>query len=193
MTETLFLATVFLLLIGALGFYFYSRVAYSDRKMNYLESVLIDLRMKLEMQKSREPGQMPVFSPEPMDSSDSEDVKDEKEFYASVIDSAVQAEVPAGEVAVDDATNIVPPPTIDYDSMTRDEVAAIAEKKSLRVTKRMQKTAIINLLRESEKNTSATTETGKDGVAGSSAPLSMEGSSGGAPISLETSSDSLSA
>ena len=192
MTETLFLATVLLLLIGAMGFYFYSRVAYSDRKMNYLESVMIDLRLKLDMQKSRDPVAMPVLPPEPLEEADSEDVQDEKEFYASVIDSAAQADVPAEEAVVD-ATNAVPPPTTDYDSMTRDEVAAIAEKKSLRVTKRMQKAAIVNLLRESEKNTSAMTESGKDGVAGSSAPLSMEGSSGGAPISMGSSNDSLSA
>ena len=192
MTETLFLATVLLLLIGAMGFYFYSRVAYSDRKMNYLESVLIDLRLKLDMQKSRDPVAMPVLPPEPLEEADSEDVQDEKEFYASVIDSAAQADVPAEETVVD-ATNAVPPPMTDYESMTRDEVAAIAEKKSLRVTKRMQKAAIVNLLRESEKNTSAMTESGKDGVAGSSAPLSMEGSSGGAPISMGSSNDSLSA
>jgi hypothetical protein len=191
MNETLFLATVFLLLIGAMGVYFYSRVAYSDRKMNYLESILIDLRLKIDMQKTQAP--MPVLPPEPLETSDSEEVTDEKEFYASVIDTAASTEAASASEVVEDATNVVPVASVDYDSMTRDEVAAIAEKKSLRVTKRMQKAALVNMLRESDKNSSVMSETGKDGVAGSSAPLSMEASSSGAPISMAGSNDSLSA
>jgi hypothetical protein len=174
-----------------MGVYFYSRIAYSDRKMNYLESVLIDLRLKMETYKSVQPMQMPVLSPEPLEETDSEEMKSEKEFYTSVIDSAAES-APTTET-VEDTTNAVPTQTVDYDVMSRDEVASIAEKKSLRVTKRMNKAAIVNLLRESEKNTSAMSETGKDGVAGSSAPLSMEGSATGAPISMEGSGGSLSA
>jgi len=172
MSETLFLAAVLLLLIGAMGLYFYSRIMYVDRKLNYIESILIDLRMKQEMERKL-PSFMPmpplpVKAPEPFESDDSEDIKDEKEFYNSVIESsAAEAPIEKEEEVAKDATNVVLP---DYDSMTRDEVAAIAEKKSIRVTKRMNKATIINLLRESEKNASATIEIGKDG----GAPLSME-------------------
>jgi len=176
MSETLFLAAVLLLLIGAMGLYFYSRIMYVDRKLNYIESILIDLRMKQEMERKFSPlAPIPVKAPEPLETDDSEDIKDEKEFYNSVIESSA-ATAPAATAhtalaeeddAPQEATNEVVP---DYDSMSRDEVAAIAEKKSIRITKRMNKSTIINLLRESEKNASATVEVGKDG----GAPLSME-------------------
>ena len=186
MSESLFLAAVFLLLIGSVGFYLYSKIAYADRKMNYLESVLIDLRLSMDMEKKRRsaPEPMPVKESQPMDLEDSENVEDDKNFYASVIESAAvdtPAESSEEETLVpQDATNAVPSP--DYEAMTRDEVAAVAEKKSLRVTKRMNKAAIVSLLRETEKNTSTMTESGKDG-----APLSMEA------VSLPLANDSLSA
>lgn len=161
MSETLFLAAVLLLLIGATGMYFYSRVSYVDRKLNYLESILIDFRMKQEMEKRAPPFMpIPVKAPEPLESDDSEELNDEKAFYSSVIDSvANEVPPPTDEEAPQDATNVI---ATDYDAMTRDEVAAIAEKKSIRVTKRMNKVTLINLLRESEKNASATVEVGKD-------------------------------
>jgi len=182
MSETLFLAAVLLLLIGAMGLYFYSRIMYVDRKLNYIESILIDLRMKQEMERRTPPfAPMPVKAPEPLETDDSEEINDEKEFYNSVIESSA-ATAPAALAEEDDApkhaTNEVVP---DYDSMSRDEVAAAAEKKSIRVTKRMNKSTIINLLRESEKNASATVEVGKDG----GAPLSVEADSTnsvGAPV-----------
>jgi hypothetical protein len=200
MSEVVFLSAVFLLLIGAIGFYLYSRLAYTDRKMNYMESMLIDMRMRAEMEKHQghpQPPLPPMKNPEPLTEEDAEEISDEKAFYNSVIDSVANEEAVAAPVEkpVEDATNVVPSSAVDYESMTRDEVAAIAEKKSLRVTKRMQKAAIVNLLRESEKNTSAMSETGKDGGAptGTATPFPMEGSGSGAPISLGTPSNSLSA
>ena len=185
MSEILFVTAVFLLLIGAVGFYLYSRIAYSDRKMNYLESILIDLRLKAEMEKQHRhaPMPMPVKMAEPLEEEDSEeiaDVKDDKAFYASVIESVAQESViqDATEV-VQDATNVVPSAGPDYDAMSRDEVATLAEKKSIRVTKRMNKATLVNLLRETEKNTSTTTETGKDG-----STFFVEGTTTGTPISM---------
>ena len=174
MSETLFLGAVLLLLIGAMGLYFYSRVSYVDRKLNYLESILIDFRMKQQMERNQHASfvPLPMKAPEPLESEDSEEIKDDKAFYSSVIDSAItEAPVEEDDDAPKDATNEVVP---DYDSMSRDEVAAAAEKKSIRITKRMNKSTIVNLLRESEKNASATVEVGKDG----GAPLSMETDTG---------------
>ena len=123
---------------------------------------------------------------EPLEAEDSEEIAtegDDKAFYASVIESvavtATEAEE-TDETIPQDATNVVPPVSPDYDSMTRDEIAALAEKKSLRTTKRMNKAAIIGLLRETEKNTSTPTETGKDG----GSPFLVEGTTTGTPISL---------
>ena len=157
--------------------------------MNYLESILIDLRLKAEMEKQhRHPApSMPVKMAEPLEEGDSEEIddkggKDEKAFYASVIESVAQEAETVAEQdeVVQDATNVVPSAVPDYDAMSRDEVAALAEKKSIRITKRMNKATLVNLLRETEKNTSTTTETGKDGAA----PFFVEGTTTGTPISM---------
>ena len=64
---------------------------------------------------------------------------------------------------------------VDYDSMSREDLMSLAQKKGLRVTKSMKKGAVVNLLRESEKNSS--TVSNMDGGSESSemgAPISME-------------------
>jgi hypothetical protein len=172
MSEVLFLSAVLLLLIGAMGFYFYSRVAYTEKKVSLLESILLDIKMNMDME-----NQMhippPLKEPEPFEPEDSEVLKEDAAMYTSVIEEAVTATEPAASVV----------PTPDYELMSRDELSALAEKRSLRVTKSMKKGAIVNMLRESDKNTSTLSDTEKDG--GVHATLSTEGSGGGAPLHME--------
>jgi hypothetical protein len=82
-------------------------------------------------------------------------------YYASVIEGV--ADAPAA---------VVEPVATNYDSYSRDEIAALAEKKGLRVTKRMNKQTLITMMRESDKNTSGKVELGTDGApADGGAPL----------------------
>jgi len=180
MSEVLFLSAVMLLLIGAMGFYFYSRVSYTDKKINLLESILLDIKMNMDME---QPLHIPppLKEPEPFEPEDSEELKeDTAAMYSSVMEEAAAATENEDST---DATDAAPATLPDYDSMSREELNALAEKRSLRVTKSMKKGGVINLLRESDRNSSMQTDTGVN------ATLSTEGSSGGAPLNMEDSNE----
>lgn len=175
MNEALFLSAILLLLIGAMGFYFYSRVTYTDKKINLLESILLDIKMNMDME-SQLHIPPPLKEPEPFEPEDSEELKEEAAaMYSSVIEAAA--------TGVEETMEVEAVATPDYDSMSREELNALAEKRSLRVTKSMKKVAVINLLRESDKNSSVQSDTGVN------ATLSTEGSGGGAPLSMEDSNE----
>ena len=178
MSEVLFLSAVLLLLIGAMGFYFYSRVAYTEKKVNLLESILLDIKMNMDMEAPLHIPP-PLKEPEPFEPEDSEELKDgDAAMYSSVIEEASTGAEETLDAPA--AANTVPTP--DYDSLSREDLAALAEKRSLRVTKSMKKGAIVNMLRESDKNSSTLTGTETDGGVG--AKLSTEGSGAGAPLDM---------
>jgi len=167
MIDVLFLSVILLILVGAMGFYFYSRLSYTDKRINLLESILLDIKMTMEMETDNHVKiQPPLKEPEPFEPEDSEELKDDSAaMYTSVIESAASA--PSDRVVIS-----VP----DYESMSREELTALAERRSLRVTKSMKKVSIVNLLRETDR-VEAT---------GAEATLSTEGSSGGAALVSET-------
>ena len=172
MNESIFVTAILLLLVGAMGFYFYTRIAYTDKKLGLLESLLLDLKMHMDMEVPLHIPP-PVKEPEPFEPEDSEELKaDEAAMYTSVMESA--AAVPE-EVVVTVAEESSSTSAVDYDSMSREDLMSLAQKKGLRVTKSMKKAAVVNLLRESEKNSS--TVSNMDGGSESSemgAPISME-------------------
>ena len=170
MNESIFTTVILLLLVGAMGFYFYTRIAYTDKKLGLLESLLLDLKMHMDMEAPLHIPP-PTKEAEPFEPEDSEELKaDEAAMYTSVMESAAVPDEVVVSVAADASAS-----TVDYDSMGRDDLMTLAQKKGLRVTKSMKKGAIVNLLRESEKNSSPVTN--MDGGSESSemgAPISME-------------------
>ena len=156
MGEVLFVAAILLLLIGAMGFYFYSRMIYTEKKINLLETILLDIKMMMEAEEA--PPALPprkdnviLSAPEMVQSAEVEELKEEESsgYYAGVIDSIVKDEPVVTAVAAE---------SVDYEALNRDELAALAEKRSLRVTKRMNRQTLLTLLRESDKNTSVMPE-----------------------------------
>jgi hypothetical protein len=172
MNESIFVTAILLLLVGAMGFYFYTRIAYTDKKLGLLESLLLDLKMHMDMEAPLHIPP-PVKEPEPFEPEDSEELKaDEAAMYTSVMESAAAVQE---EAVVTVAAENSPASAVDYDSMSREDLMSLAQKKGLRVTKSMKKAAVVNLLRESEKNSS--TVSNMDGGSESSemgAPISME-------------------
>ena len=182
--ELLVLGFIFFVLVGSLSFYFYSRLLYVERKLNLLETILLDIKMTMEMEDAPHHqmntnfhgnhGQhvAPIIiedvSGTPLETS----VKDHADFYNQVLESTPS-------VAAEDV--VVPVETKpDYDSMTREELVALAEKRGLRLTKGIRKPALVTLMREADKNSSNDHETGKgDGVTGN-----LERSGEGAPLDM---------
>jgi hypothetical protein len=166
MGEVVFVAAILLLLIGAMGFYFYSRMVYTEKKINLLETILLDIKMMMEMEEAQPlippPKQHVVIgAPVMVQPAEVEEIKTEEEaIYAGVIDSVASKEAS----------------TVDYEALNRDELMALAEKRSLRVTKRMNRQTILTVLRESDKNTSVPQEQVVDGADASTGGAALDGS-----------------
>jgi hypothetical protein len=195
-TELLVLGFIFFVLVGSLGFYFYSRLLYVERKINLLETILLDIKMTMEMEdaapqpfhgnfqsvKESAPIIIEDVSGTPLNTEEAVVPKDQADFYNMVLEST-----PSESPAVEEVVLSVSKP--DYESMSRDELVSLAEKRMLRLTKGIRKPALVSLLREADKNSSSDQETGKsdaNGVAGN-----MERSGEGAPLDM-VESDTLS-
>jgi len=204
MGETVVVALLAFLLLGAMAFYFYARITYTEKKIGLLESILLDIKLTMEAEehsawghgvKPKGVASNASAAPAPAPVSAENEVSDESgdaEYYNSVMESAA-LDVSGMVVSegLDNEIDVIGSSSAsdleDYDSMTRDELGALAEKRGVRVTKRMTKLTVINLLREADKNSSVTQESGKDAVEGSSSNLgSMEGLGGGAPLDMES-------
>lgn len=189
MNDVLIVATIFLMLLAAVAFYFYGQFLYVNKKIGLLESVLLDIKMNMEMEQQvqhgthgrPEPTNGPAFVPMPDEAA-------EVAYYSSVLDEVAKEEkneiigTAEGEPASDlaDAAEgepIVSVPTVNYESMTREELAALAEKRGFHVTKRTAKGQIVHLLREGDKKTSGAPETGEE-----NAPAGVDASTGGASL-----------
>jgi len=189
MNETVVVTLLAFLLLGAMAFYFYARIMYTEKKIGLLESILLDIKMTMETEAQpswmKAPNQK-VATPAPVteEAAATNEIVSETEYYASALETAntdLSGDVPSALDAEVDAEELV-----DYDGMSRDELGALAEKRGLRVTKRMTKTTVVNLLREADKNSSVAQESGKDAVEGSSSGLGgIESLDGGAPLDME--------
>jgi hypothetical protein len=181
MGEVLFVAAILLLLIGAMGFYFYSRIIYTEKKLNLLETILLDIKMMMDMEEAPHPIPPPkeniiLSEPEQINQNDAEELKgDATGYYTSVINSIandVSGAVPVPSDNIDVNSVHQQASAVEYELLNRDELVELAEKRSLRVTKRMNRQALVTLLRESDKNSSSMTEQVTDGpLSGAGAPI----------------------
>ncbi len=190
MNAVLIVTALFLVLLGTLSFYFYSRMLFSERKMGLIESILLDIKMNMEMEEERHahahthanavpPPEKPVVSPNAMGQVEAEEL--ETEYYNSVIETAVTEPI-VSEVGLVSA--VAATPVINYEMDSREDLIALAEKRGLRVTKRMAKPTIIAVLREADKSNPVQAD-GSSIPGAAEAITSMEGSSGGAPLVSE--------
>jgi hypothetical protein len=173
MAEVVIVGVLFLIVVAASTFYLYSRLLYSERKLGLMENLLLDIKMSMEMEREIHHEHESEKKPDLVEPTFTAVAKDDTEYYASTIENAV---IEAEEI------NSVPAPTgpsetlVNYESLSRDELVALAEKKGLRVTKRATKQQLLTLVRDADKNTSGLPETGTYAPVGGTAG-SMEGAS----------------
>jgi hypothetical protein len=178
MVETLVFGLIILLILGASTFYLYSRIVYSERKVSLMENLLLDIKMSLEMEREvhHDTGVEDVSSNIIEPSFDLLN-KDDTEYYTTVLNSTT-TEKKEGDDSLQPSNDedVNTPEVVNYDSLTREELTSIAEKKGLRVTKRLNKQQIINLMRDADKTSSGLPETDSDAPVGGNTG-SVEGSS----------------
>lgn len=203
LSESLIIGLVVLLLCGAVSFYMYVRLMFLEKKVVVMESILVDVRVALDsimMDHSAHHQPVPIShtpgaqlsAPAPLEPSEAETIPEET-FYSSVLEQAHENEQAPEEGVTAEAAlqsfeesekagpTASAPAGPNLDSMTRQELATLAEKKGLRVKRNMNRSEVLNLLRRSNPTQNEQSSTGTENVSGSTgaanqAAASLDGS-----------------
>ena len=198
-SESLLMGLMVLLLCSAALFYMYVRMTFLEKKFLVMESILVDLRVAMDslMMEHMHPAAPiattpGVLSPVPVP-SDSEAVPEET-FYSSVLEQAHENDASQGvsadsvlesfETAVPEAPAA---PAKSLDSMTRQELATLAESKGIRVKRSMNRGEVLSLLRSMDSTQNEGLQAGAENVSGSTGGSQQLGSSldGSMPLDME--------
>jgi hypothetical protein len=220
LSEALAIGIFISLLFGAACFYLYSRISYTEKRLSMMESLLVDIKMMMESAEhdaAHSAQVMPLtpagttsgYAGAPIDVASlpraaaaaapaqaGEAEEEDESAYAAVLEQAASGAV-SGAVEpvvaeVEESTPLekqkVGP---NYDSMTRAELAALAEQGGIRFNKRAGRGELITLLRKAGDSKNGTETTGtENGSAGSLFPadgplggdLSLDSGNAGAAL-----------
>ena len=95
LSESTTVGVLLLLIFGAISFYLYSRVNYTEKRMSLMENMLLDIKMGIESMNKEEVeyAPEPVGSPTPMETEEAEVLPEEETYYQSVLQQAQEKEV----------------------------------------------------------------------------------------------------
>ena len=147
LSESATIGVLLLLIFGAVSFYLYSRINYTEKRMSLMENMLLDIKVGLQMTAKEEAEFIPepVGAPTPMETEEAEVLPEEETYYQSVLQQAQEPAV-APEPAVQQQASV----TVNYESMTKDELIALAEKRGVKMGKRPGRKDLIAALRKPE-------------------------------------------
>jgi len=155
LSESATIGILLLLIFGAVSFYLYSRINYTEKRMGLMENMLLDIKMGLESMHKEEPEFVPepVGAPRPMESSEAEPLPEEETYYQSVLAQAGENEAAAAVTETEaEGTEAVheekPAVSVNYESMTKDDLIALAEKRGAKVGKRPGRKDLIAALKK---------------------------------------------
>jgi len=163
----------------------YVRMVFLEKKVIVMESILVDVRVALDsimMENHNHQGSIPIThtpgaqlsAPVPLEASESESLPEEK-FYSSILEQAHEEDTSGNGVTAEKALESfaesldAPDSSVgpNLDSMTRNELFSLAEKKGLRVKKNMNRAELISVLRRSDMPQNELSSTGAENVSGS--------------------------
>jgi hypothetical protein len=162
LSESLTVGVLLTLVFGAIFFYLYTRIAYTEKRLSLIESILLDIKMNTEnlMREEPEYSPEPVTGPEPLETKEVEQLPDE-EYYKEVMEAAAeevdseeisetkQVEVVGGKTPIP-SNVIVNKVTVNYESMMKAELQALCDKRNIKYKKTSGRNELINALRKSE-------------------------------------------
>ena len=154
LSESITVAILLTLVFGAVCFYLYTRVTYSEKRVMLIESILLDIKMNMENMMKEEPHYIPepTAAPAvPITKEEVENIPEEEEMYKTVLQNSGSAEeaepVIAEEEPVMTETTKV---SVNYESMTKADLVSLCEKRGVKVGKRPGRNDLINALRKSD-------------------------------------------
>ena len=182
--DALIVGLVVLVVCGAAFFYLYMRISFYERKGSMMESVIVDLKMAIDslmstgfrggasIPVSPTPEDAPVqlSGPIPLESSESEPIPEES-FYSSVLEQAHEEAETSEDGAAVTVGPEVPDANTEFETMTKNDLLAEAEKRGLRARKNMNRTDLLTLLRRSVPLPNTGMTAGAENVSGSAAAL----------------------
>ena len=132
--------------------------------MGLMENMLLDIKMGLESMNKGEPEFVPepVGAPRPMESGEAEALPEEENYYQSVLQQAgeqeqvqekAQEQVQAQEQEQEQEEE-KPAVSVNYESMTKDDLIALAEKRGVKVGKRPGRKDLIAALKKGDESKS---------------------------------------
>ena len=171
LSESITIGLLLALVFGALFFYLYSRIAYTEKRISLMENILLDIKMNQEQMPmhfiphippninfhdiSRVPivVNRPIHSePEPyketvLESLDKPVVIDpvSEEIYTEALNNA-HNEALKEETPVAAPTKL----SVNYESMTKEELVEVAKKRGLRTGNKPGREKLLQLIRKSE-------------------------------------------
>ena len=157
MKEAVTIGLFLVLVFGAVSFYLYSRLSYTEKRLGLMENMLLDIKMGLESMHKEEPEFVPepVGAPRPMESSEAEPLPEEETYYQSVLaqagENAAAAAVTETETEAEGPEVVHeerPVVSVNYESMTKDDLIALAEKRGAKVGKRPGRKDLIAALKK---------------------------------------------
>jgi hypothetical protein len=171
LSESITIGLLLALVFGALFFYLYSRIAYTEKRISLMENILLDIKMNQEQMPmhfiphippninfhdiSRVPivVNRPIHSePEPhketiLESLDKPVIIDpvSEEIYTEALNNAHNE-------ALKEETPVVAPTklSVNYESMTKEELVEVAKKRGLRTGNKPGREKLLQLIRKSE-------------------------------------------
>lgn len=155
LSESATIAVLLLLIFGAVSFYLYSRVNYTEKRMSLMENMLLDIKMGIESMNKEEPEYVPepVGMPTPMESTEAEVLPEEETYYKTVQDDEEDKPETAAPPAAEKPVSVTP----NYESMSKDDLIALAEKRGIKLGKRPGRKDLIASLRKVEEVSGAAT------------------------------------
>jgi hypothetical protein len=157
LSESATIAVLLLLIFGAVSFYLYSRVNYTEKRMSLMENMLLDIKMGIESMGTKEEPEYapePVGMPTPMESTEAEVLPEEETYYKTVQDDEEdKRETVVPPAATEKPVSVTP----NYESMSKDDLIALAEKRGIKLGKRPGRKDLIASLRKGEEVSGAVT------------------------------------
>jgi len=165
LSESLTIGLLLTLVFGSLFFYIYSRISYVEKRVGLIENILIDIRMNQEQQpinilpsmspsmNFNEAAQLEIISEPVTDlSTESLPIENLEEVYSETLNKAHDSlesseNTPVLESSDDNMS--AETLSVNYESMTKEELIEVAKEKGIRVSNRPGREKLIQIIRNS--------------------------------------------